>query len=274
MDLSQEPSKDESRIMDRQLYRAGQTKTAAKSSPATPARSIAKPSMPPPKRSSLAKGDQTPLLQRRLVRAVLAALWLLLLGGASYCVFLPDPIDEARREMRTVFRDKNLTREERREKMGQIMSGLSDRQRMNVFMSPERRVKIHDDMDAFFKLSPQQQAEQLKKEILEREKWRAEMRAKWAANGGGRGPWGGPKGGAPGKGAPGKGGPRGGGPGWGGGGRGGGDPTGGDMFPPETREQMGVKRDMSRDMSKQMGINSGRGGRGGPPGGGRGGRPQ
>lgn len=264
MDLSQEPSKDEARTMDRQLYRAGQTPKTPKPSPAAPARSIAKPSAPQSKRS-LAKGDSTPFLQRRLVRGILALLWLLLLGGASYCVFLPDPIEEARRDMRDLWRNKDLTREERREKMGQIVSGLSDRQRRDFFISPERRVKIHDDMDTFFKLSPAEQAAQLKKEILEREKWRAEFekkRKEWdaqrKANGGAN------------RGAQAKGGGSGrGGPGWGGRGGGGDDPTGGDMFPPETRQQMGLKRDMSRDMSKQMGITNGRG-RNGGPGGGRG----
>jgi hypothetical protein len=271
MDLSSESSRDESRIMERQLYRAGQTQA----SPPKPAGARPSPSI---KRPSVRKGDSTPMLERRSIRVLLGALWLLLLTGVSYCVFSPDPVDKAKEDMKNLWQDRSLNWDQRREKMDQILGNLTDRQRYNLLSPAERRVKMHDDLDAFFKMSPQEQEEQMKKDILEREKRRAEMRAKWAANGGGRGP------GGPGAGPGGPGGPRtagaggpggpGGGRGFGGGGGGGGGPGGntlfnrGDTMPPETMEQMGIKRSMERELSKKMGLGGGRGG----PGGGRGGR--
>lgn len=269
MNVSPEPSPDESRVRERQLYRPGQIQPAPK--PAASARPLAKAALPPPKRPARTPSDKPPLLQRRLVRGVLAAAWLLMLGGVSYCVFLPDPVEEARRdmragfeEMRAVSENKDLTQEQKREKFQEIREKiqgirgrLTSQQRLNLFMSPERRVQLHDDMEAFFKLPPEQQAAQLRKEVLEWEKRRAQWRARWRANGGGRR--------GPGRGGPGgRGGPRGG--GWGGRGGGGGvSPF--ELIPPETRQQMRLKRSMMGKMRQKMGIKSGRGfgGRGGGP---------
>ncbi len=276
MDLSSEPSRDESRIMERQLYRAGQTQAT----PPKPAAARPAVGAPPKKLSTASKGDPIPMTQRRLVRVALGATWLLALTGVSYCVFLPDPVDEAKKARDEIFRDNSLTWEQKREKSDAIVDALTPRQRYNLLSPAERRVKMHDELDSFFKLSPAEQKEQLKKEILDREKQRAEWRAKMAANGGGPGGPGGGRGpGGPGAGGPGGRGP--GGPPGGfvrGGGRGGSSNfERGDTMPPETMEQMGLKFGMMRDMQKEMGLGGGRGGpggggRGGPGGGGRGGR--
>jgi hypothetical protein len=276
MDLSSEQSRDEARIMERQLYRAGQAPPPPKPAAARPAGGV-----PPKKLSTASKGDPIPMMQRRLVRVALGATWLLALTGVSYCVFLPDPVDEAKKARDEIFRDNSLTWEQKREKSNAVVESLTPRQRYNLLSPAEFRVKMHDDLDAFFKLSPAEQKEQLKKEILEREKRREEWRAKMAANGGPGGQGGGPKG----QGGFVRGGPPGGGGGPPGGFVRGGPPGGGrggnssfnreDAMPPETMEQMGLKMGMMRDMQKEMGL-GGRGGRGGPGGGrgGRGGPPQ
>lgn len=240
MDLSSEPSRDEDRIMERQLYRAGQTPAAPKPSAARPGSSS---SLPQSKSLSVKKDEAIPLIQRRLVRTALCAAWLLFLTGASYCVFLPDPVDEAGKQLKELWGDRNLTREQRKEKAEQILGNLSDRQRYNLLSPAEMRVKAHDEHAAFFKLSRSEQEAQLKQEILDFQKQMEEARAN-----GGRWPGGGPKGGGFFR------------------------MRGPDSLPPETQEQMGVKWGMKREMMDKMGISFGRG-RGGPggPGGGRGG---
>lgn len=239
MDLSSDPSREESRIIDRPLYRAGQ----AQSLPKPPGGRPPAVTSPSAKRPSSGKSNPLPLLQRRFVRAILISLWLLFLATGSYCVFLPDPIKQAEQAMRAVWEDPNLTRQEKWERSKQISSTLTDKQRMDMSMPPERRVKFHDDHEAFFKLSPEQQQAQLKQELLDFQKRMEEMKAN-----GGR--W------------PGGGGPKGGGFMMMGGGR------NDDALPPETREQMGLKGAMRAQMAEKMGMSFGRGrgrGRGGPP---------
>ena len=300
MDLSSEPSRDEARIMERQLYRPGQTQKTAQTSPSTtPTRTPAKPSFGASKSSSAAKKRLSPETHKRLLRGLLIAAWLLGLGGISYCVFLPDPVDEAKRELKLVFEDQNLTREQRREKLQEITAGLTDKQRFEVRKPPQEFVeKRREERNAFFKLTPEQQIAETKKRILEDEKRRAEggggrggrgsgggaggSGAGGGGAGGNRGgATGGNRGGAAGgaggnRGGPGGGGPGGGGPG-GPGGPGGGGPGGWgggngaknrlDMMDPESRAQMGYMRGLNSQVRDSMGLPPGRGFGGGGPGG-------
>ncbi|MHB1426096.1 MAG: hypothetical protein ACYC3I_23280 [Gemmataceae bacterium] len=261
MDLSSKHSEEESRIMERQLYRPGQTQPAGKSSAASPNRSPAKASGPTgvPTRSVGTKGstssssdspqDQriligiltlgvgyfllfgTPTQKRRTRVGLGMAAWMLLLGTISYCLCLPS-VDDAKRALAAIRDDPNLTPEERREKFGEVMSTLTDSQRDG--MRKERTRKMNSDMRDFLKMTPEQQIEQIKKE---EEQWRR-FRQEWAnrqktqgSGGGGAGGRGGAGGGAGGRG----------GPGGFGGGPGGGPDSRLDNLSPETRAGMSYK---------------------------------
>jgi hypothetical protein len=221
------------------------------------------------------------------------------LTGVSYCIFLPDPVENAKKEMQAIRDDPNLDWREKGKKFGEVMSNLSPREQAD--MSKERREKGRQDLDAFFKLPKDQQVAEMKKRIERDEKRRAEFRARfgdgWGGGGGGGGGGrasaggggggaggggggvaaGGGRGGAGGGGGPaagarggGGGGP--GGPGGGGwGGRGGGDRNTRqknflDMSTPEERAQRGLYRGMMNQMRQQMGLPTGGRGFGGPPG--------
>src|SRR5262249_5610335 len=128
MDLSSNPSQDEDRIMQRQLYRPGQSQPAPA---ATPVRSAAKKSSSASGQSS--KGQRillmilllgvgyyllygTPSQRRKVYIGLGVAGWLLLLGGISYCLSLPD-LEGLNRERMALWKDNNLSFEEKREKM-------------------------------------------------------------------------------------------------------------------------------------------------------------
>lgn len=318
---------EESRIADRPLYRAGQTQPQPKApaspkftptlKPPTPTvRPLAKtPAGPkePPKGAkrvllfALLGGVGYPLMygnpeqRKRTLRGLLATAALLLLTGVSYCIFLPDPVESAKNEMKALRDDPNIDWRDKGKKMGQIMSNLTPKQQAE--MDKERSVKRRKDMDAFFKLSPEQQFSEMKKRVVEGEKRRAEWekrRAQFqaragnggsgggggggraAAGGGGSGGGAGGRGGAGGGGAAmgGRGGPGGGGPGGGGpGGWGRGGPGGGgdrnaraknslDRSSPEERAQRGLMRGMMNQVRQSMGLPAGGGrgfGGGGPP---------
>jgi hypothetical protein len=308
MDFSLDPKQDEARVAQRQLYRAGQSKPAPKPAekPALPmpTSSIAKSTLTKSKpsiagksdKSAASKGGQSPR-RKNIIRGLLVALGLLVLGGVAYCIFRPDPVEVAKQDLAAIWKDPNLKGKERWEKSKEIMSGLSEKQKMD--MSKERREKEREKLSSFFKLSKEEQVAKMKKDILEGEKRRAEWQAKRAANGGGAGQRGGRTGGAgggngQGAGAGGRGGAGGAGGGAGVGGRGGAGGAGGgagaggagagfggrgggdrnqrqknrlDSSDPESRAQRSLYRGMQSQMRQQMGLPTGRGGfgGGGPP---------
>lgn len=260
MDLSSNPSQDQDRIMQRQLYRAGQNQPAPAS--ASPASKPSSSAAAKPKRAPGSSGANqrqpilTPSRRRKALIGLGVAAWLLLLGSISYCLCLPD-IEGIAHEFRAL-RDPNLSPEERREKFKELdskLSQLSPDQRKQVFQTSFKEMmrKRNKDTFDFFKMSPEDQMAQLKKEAAQRAEWmkrREEMRKARADKGGNNGNRGG-------------GGPRG---GWGGGGGpGGGDPGGFlDRSSPEARAGGLYKM----RMMEQMGVGpGGRGGRGGGRGG-------
>jgi hypothetical protein len=242
MDLSTEPSSDEARIMERKLYRAGQNQPAPKT-PASPARTPAKPALKSPqKNSSSATSEKsstakrlllmllllgfgyyllygTPSQRKRVLIGLGVAAWLLMLGSVSYCLFLPD-FEGAGRDLATVMRDENLPFDQKREKMRETFSNLSaaERQKVGEAMRKEFARKGNADIYKFLQMSSEEQVAELKKQAEKEKKWREERRAAWAR--------GGPRGGGPGGGSGrgGGGGANGGGGGGGGGGPGGGGP--------------------------------------------------
>ncbi|HEY7308759.1 MAG TPA: hypothetical protein VH643_05270 [Gemmataceae bacterium] len=253
MDLSSEQSPDEARIMERKLYRAGETQPAAKPAAKPPTRSLFKATPPPPPKSpypALGKKPSsadagkpstgkrillmilflgvgyyllygTPAQRKRVLVGLGAAAWLLMLGGISYCIALPD-FEAAGRSLGASMSDPNLTPEARREKFRDTFANLNEAERRQVFegMMKERERKGNKDMHDFLQMTPEQQVAKLKEDD---EKWK-KRRQEWASRTGGNGGNGGGRGGnGGGAGAGGRGGNGGGagGAGAGGGGRGG-----------------------------------------------------
>src|SRR6516225_992503 len=98
MNSSDNASQEEARIAARPLYRAGQTPPAPKE-PA-PAKTVTKPTFSKPtfsKAKPAAGSSGKPSLFKRIRLGLLVLLALLGLAGLSYCIFAPDPVDEARR---------------------------------------------------------------------------------------------------------------------------------------------------------------------------------
>lgn len=294
MDMSSQPTPEEDRVMSRQLYRAGQSKPAASTPSTTSSRSYTPPKSTPKKGSATSSGQSSsgqrivlmiltlgfgyyllygnPNQRRKTLVGLAVAGWLLMLGGISYCLCLPDLV-EMNRERRAVFEDPNLTFEQKREKIREMDANLSPSQRrqMREISRKEFTRKNNSDTFKFLQMTPEEQMAQLRKDAAEREKFFQKMRQAWGNKGNNRGGPNGGKGGQNGgKGGP-NGGKGGGGPpgGWGGGGGGGGNPAASfasreDSRSPEARAGGAYKM----GLSQQMGLNSGFG-RGGGPGGGK-----
>ncbi|HEY7329772.1 MAG TPA: hypothetical protein VH592_19210 [Gemmataceae bacterium] len=292
--------------MQRQLYRPGQkNEPAAKTSAPTPASGMFKPSAPAKAKSApksskdkTAPGDRlllmilmlgvgyylvhgTPSQRKKTLVGIGVAVWLLMLGAVSYCLFLPD-LDALRQERRALFADKSLSPEERKEKFAELREkekNLTPGQRKQMWEMDIKEMtrKRNKDSFDFLKLSPEEQVAYLKKRDEEWQKRREEFRKMFGDKGpGGKG---GNKGNGNAKGGNGNNGPGGGGGGngpggWGGGGGGFGGGGGNaaqaarlDSSSPESR----AGSNYQRMLSAQLGL--GGGGRGGGGGGGpRGGR--
>ena len=260
MDLSSQQSPDEARIMERKLYRAGETKPAEKPAAKPPTRSLFKSTPPPPpkspypaigkKPSPAADGKPstgkrillmvlflgvgyyllygTPTQRRRTLIGLGVAAWLFLLGGISYCIALPD-YEGSGRSLVASMSDPNLTPEQRRDKFRETFANLSDAERQQVRegMRKQMERKGNKDMHDFLQMTPEQQVKKLKEDD---EKWK-KRRQEWASrmgggnqgagNGGGAGGAGGRGGNGGGAAAGNRGGGGQGGGGQGGGGRGG-----------------------------------------------------
>jgi uncharacterized membrane protein YgcG len=207
MDLSSNRSQDEDRIMQRQLYRAGQNQPAAKAAASAPARSTA--TKAPAKGGAKPNGKSAGGGERILLMILLLGVgyyllygnpdqrkkayiglgvagWLLLLGGISYWLCLPN-LEAIQRERKAIFEDKSLTREEKFEKLRELESSLSSSQRRDLRKLDRKAFirKNNSDIYTFLQKTPEEQVAQLKKEAAEREKRMQE----WAKQRGNRPPW-------------------------------------------------------------------------------------
>jgi uncharacterized membrane protein YgcG len=239
MDLSSQRTPDEDRIFQRQLYRVGQSQ-AVKTPTLAGASSRNTATKGKPSNSGQPSTGQRILLmllllgvgyyllcgspaQRRKAWIGLGvAGWLLLLGSISYCLCLPD-LAELNRQRRAVFEDKNLTWEQKIEKVREIESKLTpaERRQMRELSFKEMTRKRNADMYNFLQMSREEQIAQVKKEAAQWAEWakRREQMRKARDKGGPRGNNNGGANGGKGN----NGGGRGGG-GWGGGGGPGGGP--------------------------------------------------
>lgn len=287
MDLSSNRSQDEDKVMQRQLYRAGQSQPAAKAPASAPARSVATkgPSAPSassakPKAKAGGGGERillmilllgfgyyllygTPSQRKKTFIGLGVAGWLLLLGGISYCLCLPD-LAQMNRERRAIFADDSLTMEQKFEKVREMESKLTSPQRRELrkLDMKERIRKNNSDVYTFLQMTPEQQMAQLKKEAVEREQRFQKMRQMW----GNRSPRnrnndkGNNKGNGNGNGNN----RGGGGPGGGFGGGGANRDVG--MLESGSSPEARAGNLYKRGLSQQMGLNTGFGGRGGPKG--------
>ncbi len=95
-------------------------------------------------------------------------VFLLVAGSAAAWFFRADPVDDVRRLRNQLFSEegKKLSPEERKEgfqKLATDMKNLTPQQRKELFA--ERQKKISEDLDRFFKLSPEEQTAELDRKI-------------------------------------------------------------------------------------------------------------
>jgi hypothetical protein len=96
---------------------------------------------------------------------------LLLLGGISYYLCLPD-LEEIARNRRAILDDPNLTWEQKREKIREIDSKLTPAQGRQVFQSDFKKMhhQRNAEMQKFLKMSPEEQRAYVKKQDEERKR--------------------------------------------------------------------------------------------------------
>lgn len=288
MDISSNRSQDEDKVMQRQLYRAGQSQPAAKAPVSAPARSTAPKAPPPPAKGvvsakpsgkSAGGGERillmivllgvgyyliygTPSQRRKTSIGLGVAAWLLLLGAISYCIFLPN-LAAIQHQRSAIFADDSLTMKEKFEKVREMESGLSSSQRRDLrkLDMKERIRKNNKDIYSFLQLTPEEQMAQLKRETEERKKMFEKMRKEWGSrpknrnnnnkgnnNNNNNNNRGGPPGGF----------------------AGGGSNREVSMLESGSSPEARAGNVYKRGMAEKAGLNSGFGGRGGPGGGGGG----
>jgi hypothetical protein len=161
MELSPESSKDEGMILLRQVYRAGQTQSTGVPTP-----------------GSTTKAAQAKLAPRRKrVRRALAVIaWLLLLGGISYYLCLPN-LDEVSRSLKAIREDPNLTMEQKFEKTREVFSKLTPEQSKQVVQSDMKKIHYqrNAEMHKFLKMSPEEQVAYLKQQEEERKQFHKQL---------------------------------------------------------------------------------------------------
>ena len=135
--------------------------------------------------------------RRKKILIVLGVIaWLLMLGGISYYLCLPD-LDEMSRNLRAIREDPNLTPEERFEKSREIYSKLTLAEGKEVFQNDIKKFhhERNAEMQKFLKMSLEEQTAYIRKQDEERKQFRRQ--GGFALGGGtggkpGSGPGGGP----------------------------------------------------------------------------------
>jgi hypothetical protein len=109
--------------------------------------------------------------RKRILVALIVAAWLFLLGFISYCVCLPN-LKEASASLKAIREDPNLTPEQKVEKMREIYAKLTPSQGRQVFQNDKKKWhhEQNREMQAFLKMSPEEQVAYVKKMEEERKK--------------------------------------------------------------------------------------------------------
>jgi hypothetical protein len=115
----------------------------------------------------------SPTQRKRALVALEVIALLLMLGGISYYLCLPD-LEGMARDRRAILQDPNLTWEEKREKIREMDSRLTPAQARQVFQieHKQRARELNAEMHRFLQMSPEEQAAYLKKRDQERNQFR------------------------------------------------------------------------------------------------------
>jgi hypothetical protein len=161
MALSPERSPDEATIMQRQVYRAGQTQPV----------DVPRPSVGTRRGVSKATTSKHTSRRKRTLLALGVLGLLLLLGSICYYLCLPD-LEEIARDRRAILDDPNLTWEQKREKVREIDSKLTPAQARQVFQNDFKKFhhQRNADMQKFLKMSRGEQVAYVKKQEEERKR--------------------------------------------------------------------------------------------------------
>jgi hypothetical protein len=109
--------------------------------------------------------------RKKALIALGAAAWLLMLGGISYYLCLPD-LDEMSRGLRAIREDPNLTPEEKIAKSREIYAKLTRAEGRQVFQDDFKKWhhERNAEMQKFLKMSAEEQAAHVKKQDEERKR--------------------------------------------------------------------------------------------------------
>jgi hypothetical protein len=115
----------------------------------------------------------SPTQRKRALVALGVIALLLMLGGISYYLCLPD-LEGMARDHRAILQDPNLTWGEKREKIREMDSRLTPAQARQVFQieHKQRARELNAEMHRFLQMSPEEQAAYLKKRDRERNQFR------------------------------------------------------------------------------------------------------
>jgi hypothetical protein len=144
--------------MQRELYRPGQSQSADA----------------PTVRVGTQEGTAKPASRRKRVLSALAvAAGMLMLGGISYWICLPD-LDEVSSKLRAIREDPNLTPEQKFEKSRAIFSKLTPSEGRQLFQNDFKKwhYEKNAEMQKFLKMSPEEQRAYVKKQEEERKQHR------------------------------------------------------------------------------------------------------
>jgi hypothetical protein len=132
--------------------------------------------------------------RKKILVGLMVAVWLFLLGFISYCVCLPD-LEEVSASIRAIREDPNLTPEQKIEKMREVYSKLTPSQGRQVFQNDKKKWhhEQNREMQAFLKMSPEEQVAYVKK--MEEERKKFGPKGAFPSGGGGKVGPGGPGGG-------------------------------------------------------------------------------
>lgn len=108
--------------------------------------------------------------RKKILIALAVMAWLLLLGFISYCVCLPN-LEEVSASLKAIREDPNLTPEQKIEKMQEVYAKLTPSQGRRVFQNDKKKWhhERNKEMQAFLKMSPEEQVAYMKKMEEERE---------------------------------------------------------------------------------------------------------
>ena len=126
----------------------------------------------------------TPEQRKKILVRLGVAAWLLMLGSASYCFFLPDPVVEIKEAFAEM---KDLPPEQRRAKSREIRGMMRDLTPLQqIELGKERGAREQKRYTEFMELPAEEQVEKLRRQVREEQARDEQRAARRAASRGGR----------------------------------------------------------------------------------------